>query len=64
MVLSIARNHLEGHSFVVSLAIAAGAIDPVWKNRESVYNQYVGGIDLHLYIFHTEGYSPFYIAIW
>ena len=64
MVLSIARNHSEGQTFVVSLAIAAGAVDPVWKNRESVYYQYVGRIDADLYIFHTERYSPFYAAIW
>ena len=56
--LSIASNHLEGQTFVVSLAIAAGAIDPVWKDRESVCYQYVGRIDPDLYILHTEGYSP------
>ena len=60
----VLRNQSEGHTFVVSLAIAAGAIDPVWKSREPVYNQYVGRIDPHLYIFHTERYSPFYVAIW
>ena len=63
MVLSIAVNQSEGNTFVVSLAIAAGAIDPVWINRESVYYQYVGGIDPDLYIFHTEGYSSSNIAM-